>query len=487
MAALLLMMASFLGGCVANAPFRTVAGECLNPCSTGSVEHHMADAQKGVDYLLGVVEFDDQGAKLKPEQMERLFERLQRESEDRDLSIVVFVHGWQHNGAYDDSHLEQFRVLLNNLAITEQTHAPSAYRGLPRKVVGIYASWRGKSLDAGVLSDLTFWSRKAAASRVAEGSIRELLARARALRDTIDRTTWGGRRVRANEVPPPGERLRSTRLLTIGHSFGGLIVYTALAQYMTDRAAASMMADQLGQATEEDRVVAPYGDLVVIVNPAVEAISWEPVHQLMVKRPVRSYAQRQNPVFIEVTSTADSATGKAFPVGRWINTILEGFTSAGQRDEAQTAVGHYEPFVTHELYLPPSSQRRSAAEATAALKQQVDEGEFVRARCADRWTFERTYMRNGHLTPGWTRQFNEGAVVRHLADRPYDPDNPFWVVRTDKTLIPSHSEIMAPAFVDFVRQVYDDMLLDEPTCAGLLAGRPGLAEPYVRRAVNQKE
>jgi hypothetical protein len=62
---------------------------------------------------------------------------------------------------------------------------------------------------------------------------------AKALRDAIDETSW-----------PHHQDQRSTRLVTIGHSFGGLIVYTALSQYFLDRAVQTGMADyarSLGQ------------------------------------------------------------------------------------------------------------------------------------------------------------------------------------------------------------------------------------------------
>jgi hypothetical protein len=60
---------------------------------------------------------------------------------------------------------------------------------------------------------------------VAEGAVREVLSRAKALRDAVDAASWPGH-----------QDHRNTRLVTIGHSFGGLIVYTALSQYFIDRA-----------------------------------------------------------------------------------------------------------------------------------------------------------------------------------------------------------------------------------------------------------
>jgi pimeloyl-ACP methyl ester carboxylesterase len=450
-----------LAGCVPNSAHRTTIGVCSAPgCTTGSIERHQVRSAPGTEYLLGVVEFDDQGETLLPSQMDMLFETLKKESVEQDLSVVVFVHGWQHNGSYDDDFLVKFRDLLEGLAGTSAQHGKGAW-DKPRKVVGIYAAWRGKSVNAGDIGDLTFWTRKAAAERVARGSVRELLGRTRAFRDTIDRTTWTGRRLARGEVPSKGEHLRSTNMMTIGHSFGGLIVYTALAQYFTDQAAASDMVWKLGATSDDDLKIAPYGDLVVIVNPAVEAISWEPIRQLIQNRPPERFASRQPPVFVEITSTADDATGVAFPLGRLLNTSVESFTSGGQRTEARTALGHFEPFLTHDLTLDRTT-REPGADASGRAKTGSDE--LVQAECKARAAFERRWVRDGRLQAGWTRRYTEGAVLTHRTNSGYAANNPYWIVQTDKSLIAGHSEITDHAFVDFIRQLYDDLLLDDAAC-----------------------
>jgi hypothetical protein len=467
----LALAAVLLGGCVPNAPYRTTAGICDTPgCRTGSIERHVLNADPPIEYLLAVVEFDDQGAKQLPEQMDALFAQLKAESAAQDLCLVVFVHGWQHNAQYDDTNMQEFRLLLEQLARTEGQH-PGAAWGRPRKAVGIYAGWRGKSLDAGDLSDLTFWNRKDAAQRVALGSVRELLGRARALHDTLDRTTWSGRLLQAGAPVPPGEKLRSTRLLTIGHSFGGLIVYTAVAQYFTDRAAAAATAIELGDAQDADKAIPPYGDLVVIVNPAVEAISWEPIRQIVEDRKARDFAPNQNPVFVEVTSTADDATGIAFPLGRSLDTVSESFTSSEERREAQVAFGHYEPFLTHDLINVPGAAAPQWVAALPARLAQVSPAEasvagaaLEQVECEARAKFEAEWRRDGYLLPGWTRQFSAGARLKHLAESGYDPNDPFWIVSTNASMIAGHSDINEPQFVNFVSELYDGLLRDRAVC-----------------------
>ena len=454
-----------------NQAYRTTTGVCETAnCKTGSIERHAVNTDPPAEYLLGVVEFDDQGAKYLPAQMDALFAQLRAESAAQDLCLVVFVHGWENNASYDNGNMQEFRRLLERLTLTESQHPPGAWHK-PRKVVGIYAGWRGLSLDAGDLSVITFWDRKAAAQRVALGSVRELLGRARALRDTLDRTTQSGRLLPAGVPPAADDPLRSTRLLTIGHSFGGLIVYTALAQYFTDRAAATDTAFALGATDEADKTIASYGDLVVIVNPAVEAITWEPVRQLVENRKPPDYARAQKPVFVEVTSTADDATGIAFPLGRSLNTVTENFTDAEEKRMASLTLGHYEPFLTHDLTAAPTMVTKQQAAAELAWLEQAKPTEvskaahdLVRDECQAHAAFEAQYQRDGYLVPGWTRHYSSGAILTQRAGSKFDPNDPFWIVSADKALIAGHSDIDEPVFVDFVRQLYDDLLFDDSPC-----------------------
>ncbi len=445
-----------LAGCVRDAPFRT-AGPCQTPgCRNPSIEVNAVEGKPGAQYVLGVVEFDDQGIVLDRRQMEALFERLVAESRRQDLCMVVYVHGWKHNASPDDPDVQSFRRLLAGLAVAEQGRQPH------RRVFGVYAGWRGQVLDAGDLAaDLTFWDRKAAAGRVAQGSIRELLGRARALRDSIDHTTWSGTRVATDQPVPPGTDWRSTRLLIIGHSFGGLIVYDALAQALTDRASQSVMAGEVGDTADADKAVASYGDLVVIVNPAVEATSYEPLAELMQGRDQRTLARHQNPVFIQVTSSADQATGIAFPLGRSVNMVTESFVNRRQRQEAAAAMGQWAPFWTHNL-----TKAADAPDGAAYLDmmQRTPSATLAQAECAQRSAFEARWRPDGYLLPGWSRRYSAGAVLSQRRDSGMDPNVPFWMVRADASVIAGHSDIQEPVFIDFVRQLYDELLPEAVEC-----------------------
>jgi pimeloyl-ACP methyl ester carboxylesterase len=98
--------------------------------------------------------------------------------------------------------------------VLQQTADAEAAVGSNRHVIGIFVGWRGLSFYAGWLTNLTFWNRKTAALRVALGSVRELFARLRRFRESHD---------------------SDSTLVIVGHSFGGLVVFSALAQSLVER------------------------------------------------------------------------------------------------------------------------------------------------------------------------------------------------------------------------------------------------------------
>lgn len=132
-----------------------------------------------------------------------------------------------------------------------------------------------------------------------------MLSRAKALRDVVDAASWPGHQDR-----------RNTRLVTIGHSFGGLIVYTAISQYFIDRAvqteaapfARSLMPERARAGQEDGEEIAGYGDLVVVVNLAIEAMRFEPIRELM--------ESRRSPGGFARTRTRSSSKSPRTPTGR---------------------------------------------------------------------------------------------------------------------------------------------------------------------------
>lgn len=377
------------------------------------------------DYDLAVIEFDDQGWYHDPSVQDKLACYLRSKQTER-LSIIVFVHGWRHNACAEDRNLEEFRKLLQYAANIER-HSPK-----PCRVFGVYLAWRGMSLR-GLLGYGTFWTRKNAAFRVAVGSVREVLASLR--RHQRD----------CNCHPRTEEEVESgngTRLVLAGHSFGGLILFSAVAEYLIDSV-----------VRPRRKVVRPFGDLIILVNPAFEATRYQPLATAILAR--RGFAAGQRVCFVAITAKNDQATRKAFPFGRWLGSRFESIRRSvypklppgAQREANLNTVGHLPWLTTHRLTAPDG--------ANAKLSEAIAKGWQPSFAEEDRAfeAFNETWRSEGSLKSGWCREYTSGASLTHVDGH---PDNPFWVVEASREVINGHNGIFCPVFLGFLRQVCDD-------------------------------
>jgi hypothetical protein len=441
-----------------------------SPCWLRSMEEHL-------EYDLFTVEFDDQGwlqgtSKNTPSPKDHMhdfllrLEKLYNENQQNGLSIVVYVHGWHGNARPDDGDMINFRKFLGQIKVAENgrtlsadprnlTDAKRVYSDEPvtlkrPRVVGVYVGWRGESLPIGYLRKITFWERKGAAEQVAQGSVRELFQQLDYARD-CGRTglDWKATRKKLSQKEQEEERqkkitvgYRNVRMLTIGHSFGGLVTYRALS------------SEFIGYAVRAsaDEFVSRLGDMVIIVNPAFEGARYEPLH--VAGRRIGAVKHNQLPTIIIATTKADWATKYAFPAARIINTIFE-MPPGDEYAAAVFAVGHNKRYQTHSLALcnpktnpdcekacrPPSPDKK--VEAGVALSKERDailaEAELM-DRLGEQGFKDKTYLcsnleltTNGELLP---------------------PNNPFWVVSTKGEIMRGHNDIFNERFVSFFRQMY---------------------------------
>jgi hypothetical protein len=266
---------------------------------------------------LAIVEFDDQGRCYDRRQMEALAGWIDGVA-DRDVIIVVFVHGWKHDARSDDTNLASFREVLAQAVAHEAAEAGAG----ARPVLGVFVGWRGVSFydRPDILDNLTFWDRQGAGRRVAVGSVRELFGRFRHYRN---------RRKDAGGAP---------LLVIVGHSFGGMIVYSALAQSLIEA------------ATAPARAVSPrFADLVLLVNPAVEAARYLPIYDLVQSRMSQQMGTDQPPVFVCATAANDWATGLAFPIGNALSLVTESCRGWQERQAMINTIGHLKWMKTHDL------------------------------------------------------------------------------------------------------------------------------------------
>jgi pimeloyl-ACP methyl ester carboxylesterase len=288
---------------------------------------------KGAPYELAIVEFDDQGRCYDRAQMDAVAERLEALAPDKppvageDVILVVFVHGWQHNARSDDDNLTAFRALLNEtVGYEKKATAPGAK---PRPVLGVFVGWRGLS-DYGlgdVVADATFWGRQAAGQRVAVGSVRELFGRLRHYRNRQEKR--GG----------------NPLLVIVGHSFGGMIVFSALAQSLIQAASAPV-----GEVTPE------FADLVLLVNPAIEAARYIPIYDLVTSAAFKARTTKQLPVFICAQADNDIPVGMVFPLGNAGHAITEATIGDLEKWCVRHALGFVPSFRTHSIAGPSADK-----------------------------------------------------------------------------------------------------------------------------------
>lgn len=278
-----------MSACTGFAPHRTEARAVCRLTDEGkpmAAGCERAGVETSPNFELAVVELTDQGWLQSRDQLKTALALTQpRPADTGPVQVVLFVHGWQHSGAFGDDNVRMFREsILPGFALSgKQT-------GL--RTVGIYVGWRGESIALAGLTNITFYDRKATAEHVARGSIRELISQLRARQDGSD----GAARA---------------HVTLIGHSFGGLIVYNAIAESLLD----SLVRSVPGQPAK------PIVDLALVLNPAFEASRFEPLFQAAMARPVSHSTGR--PIFVSITSSDDSATATAFPLGRKINSLFD--------------------------------------------------------------------------------------------------------------------------------------------------------------------
>jgi hypothetical protein len=420
------------------------------------------------DYYFATVEFDDQGWFWDRRQMEGLLRFLYdyRDEAGKPGEFLIFAHahGWQHRADACDNNVVCFQRLLERLDVSERTYndvTPEEPRP-PRKVVGIFIAWRGKSGTVPKLNATTFWSRKRAGNRVGIGGVTELLTR---LDDY--------RRLRNKD-----HRGDKTQLVISGHSFGGQVIYKALAEPLIERAT-SMVGRSVDRRVEGDygyEVAKSIGDLVVLVNPAFEGSAFE---SLQFAATNRCYPERQRPVMLVVTSVADQATRLAFPAGRAFSNLFSRSRCPDQRKAIRHTVGHLERYETHQLklkgveagrmrakkrkegacgcpYLGPIEEFQMESPDRAFLLQ-------LRQLAQQRGRADgRVYELGGQEVYGSSEEVRETSYgvdstgQEMVLDRSpdYAANYPYLVISTDANFIPSHSAIYGERFTDFLRRFY---------------------------------
>lgn len=352
---------------------------------------------------LGFVEFDDQGALHDPSLKDAVINRIDALAQQQSVLMVVFAHGWKHNASADDPNVVDFANVLSRIAYYDEMVC--AHRSCAgRQVIGVYLGWRGLSATTEPFKEISFYSRKSRAHRVGTDGAVEVLAQLAKIK-AIKRTGQGN----------------DNQLIVTGHSFGGALIYSAVQQQLVRDTA--FPANGL--------IPRSSANLIALVNPAFEAARFATLER---RARTLEHARNQRPILAVFTSRSDTATKIAFPLGRGLSTSLQQHVSKEQARQNRTALGHYMPFVTHDLDL--KQDPAMGDDQTVQMRAFQDIG------CDwQNFQFGATHVwRLGELELSRRPHMQQGSQAQ----------NPIYNVSVDAAIIANHNAIWGETFSEFL-------------------------------------
>jgi len=318
---LLLMLV--LSGCASLDRDNLLGSFCSGVECYKDLEKHYLSTEANRSAKIGFVEFNDHGFQKDSLAVKNILDNisnLNRNPNTSPLLMVVFIHGWHHNASPDDSNVKSFEKFLINLQYEEDNISFSSTK---RQVVGVYIGWRGESNES-ILNPITYRSRKLAGLRVGQYGLQEVLAELSLVRKGNDKN----------------------RMVSIGHSFGGGVLYSSVMQNLVDSVVST---DLSGKPGSTDIIGKAYGDLVILMNPALEAARVEVLNRRLSE--AAEFNACQPLVLASFTSEKDKALSDAFPKGQSV--FFGDDIRVAEADEYESLVissyGNEENFKTHEL------------------------------------------------------------------------------------------------------------------------------------------
>lgn len=356
-----------LTSCASNRYFRTQITDI--PCELNELamcDKANLEINKQDDYTLGFVEITDNGQFHDARQVSSLINLLQNESAPQ--YVTIYVHGWHHNANENDRDTKAFKESLKETKLRNPNF----------KVVGIYVGWQGETISLPFFRWLTFWDRKSVSYDIGRDALLRFLLQTEAI------------------VKVKNEN----KLLTIGHSLGGSVVFNSLQSVFLERLTHSPKEKAVG-----------FGDLVVLVNPAFEAIRFANFREISQKYSEKNDSNK-SPLLIIASSESDTMIKEDFPMATAfgamfnLNRFLPSPNSFSAWDLDTVAVGHFAPYITHRL------------EANNSLSTNYS--------CPSNDKESKDFL-NAPSNKMQLRHVQNSAMV-----------NPYWVMQIDKNIMPSH-------------------------------------------------
>ena len=219
-------------------------------------------------------------------------------------------------------------------------------------------------------------------------------------------------------------------MVLTGHSLGAQVLFKAVAptlersliQSTTPFAGTGIVDRQKALLAPALPPVSGVGDIVLLLNPALEAYQFQRFHRLYRSR---TYESSQLPIMFVVSSENDNANGVAFPLSRAFSLPFRPlFRSDEQAALFSSALGKYVPQQTHRLEpLPAGAKPNLCQDGDVDCLNAEDLSGTVRTVSAQ------------------LRPLDGVVSIRY---------SPVIVANTSKDLVDGHNQIYIPSFVSFV-------------------------------------
>jgi hypothetical protein len=355
----------------------------LNPLYQNTSAHPTNSIVPKTGCELAFIEFGEQGSYQDPSQLQNAVDLIKRTP--RPL-VITYVHGWHNDAGSAD--VAKFSDWLSEISQTQLIRSSGFH------LIGVYLGWRGEITSVPVVRQLTFYNRKAAAERLASNF------------DCYDAIAAISQAAR--EAHGAGEQYT----VLIGHSFGGLVVERAVAH--------AINAEMHGHAAADRSLPA---DLILMVNPASDSI----LARQMIAALYSRHTENSRPFLVSLTSTADAATGIAFPVSTSLAATTKVFNEvpvpgADQRESERrfyTATpGHNEFLINHEtVKLPQTIQAPGGLNAL------------------------QTNLSHNLIADVFATDGPNGTLELWQIKQTGNVDVPYWDVKVDPSIIKDHGDI----------------------------------------------
>lgn len=303
---------SYFGRCTFLSPV-----ECKYPAGNPAHYGYIPEFYRGVMEYQQCGETNLCGKRFSEIQKKNITEWIVRQHDP--IFTVVYVHGWHHNAKAkttwnhndksDNGNFTKFNDLLARVSYQLRFKHPE----VKYKVLGVYVGWQGEKTNNKFKTLFTVGNRACAADVIAFGISPENCK-------TIgENTSYPESDLHADlvELSKKLQENSHSKLLIIGHSFGGRIV------------------SNLFLPDIENNKVSPLGNqaLISTINPAIGAYRYAPLY-----RDNLNGTSFQNPTWINFTSDGDTATKWLYPIARIFGRV-----------KGLSTIGHKNDYITHEL------------------------------------------------------------------------------------------------------------------------------------------